>query len=110
VFGVKYSDDISKGNDNVGQIPASQQGQPKITVEQFCKEPAKASLDVCQADRDARKDSLVAWVAGASGGAALIGGIVLLVTAPSKDDEKSSRIRLSPMLGPAQGAILSGAF
>jgi hypothetical protein len=52
--------------------------------------------------------STLGWVAASIGGAALIGGIILLTG--GKSDDKAARIQVTPLLGGVQGASLSGSF
>ncbi|MCB9577825.1 MAG: tetratricopeptide repeat protein [Polyangiaceae bacterium] len=54
---------------------------------------------------DAKKAATVSNIAFAVGGAALVGGVVLFLTAPSKSD---TAIRVAPAVGPRQASVLVG--
>jgi hypothetical protein len=62
-----------------------------------------------KADSNLVRNSALGWTLAGVGVAAIGVGVYLLLS-PSSTEEKAARIRLSPMLGPTSGAVLSGSF
>jgi hypothetical protein len=62
----------------------------------------------CEQNSRAVGAATLGWVATGIGGAALIGGIILLTG--GKSDDKAARIQVTPLLGGVQGASFSGSF
>jgi hypothetical protein len=60
---------------------------------------------------DAKTSADISDIAFVAGAAALAGGVVLYLTAPSNHAEQVSRLRLAPAVGPnSAGAMLGGQF
>lgn len=75
----------------------------------------QANHPVCVAEDDAKSASTVAWVTGALGGAALLGGAYLFFfsgdsSKPSEPTTGLQKVRLSPMFGSTNGFSLSAKF
>jgi hypothetical protein len=62
----------------------------------------------CEQHDRAINNSILGGVALGIGGAALIGGIILLTG--GKSDDKAARVQVTPLLGGVQGAAFSGSF
>lgn len=116
IFATKWASAKSTGNDELeGFTNPLNASSPK----EYCTGAARLEDGsrggrICDADKDARTASTVAWIAGGAGAALVIGGVVLWVTDPKHEDSKKAqlgpKVRLNPSLGATNGLWLSGTF
>lgn len=60
--------------------------------------------------KDAKNNALAANIGLIGGGAALLGGIILIATAPKAQPARSGSMRLTPMVGSSQGVWIEGSW
>ncbi len=98
-----YNKAIDRGNNDKSSVPSGQKP---------CDDPQYP--DFCNADKDAKSASTVAWVTATLGVVAIGGGVVLWVTDPGSSDKPAAakrKTRLVPTAGPGSGGLLlTGSF